>query len=115
MVSVSEFSRGRSVDVVDSQGVSAELLWPRFEEFSGKNNRYDVFTNNCEHLSSFLETGERHSPQVVGAVAGLVGGYVIGKGLELESPVAVTAIAIVGAIVGLNMATPKPGQPPVKA
>jgi len=36
------------------------------------NQQYALLNNNCEHLVSFVETGERKSPQVQGWVAAAV-------------------------------------------
>lgn len=54
---------------------TVQLAWMRLRE-----QRYDLFNNNCEHLAYWCKTGHHWSPQVnglkdvlkVGAVVGLI-------------------------------------------
>ncbi len=51
----------------------------RLNHVLNSNQTYALLNNNCEHLVSYVETGERKSPQVRGwaAAAAIVAGLVL--------------------------------------
>jgi len=51
----------------------------RLQAVLNTNRRYDLLLNNCEHVVSYVETGERKSPQLRGlaTAAVIIGGIVL--------------------------------------
>lgn len=55
---------------------TVRLAWARLRE-----QRYDLFNNNCEHLAYWCKTGRHHSPQVeslkTAVIAGVLAGAIV--------------------------------------
>lgn len=73
---VKQYAPGTALNPLET----VQLAWARLRE-----QRYDLFNNNCEHLAYWCKTGHHHSPQaetlkgairvgvLVGAIALLAG------------------------------------------
>jgi len=106
---LAKFADGRELHIRANGGVAESLLWRRFEIFK-KNSKYCPFTNNCEHLCNFLETGMRVSPQLQGGVAGFSFGCAAVRALKIGNGLAALGMVLISTLVGINVGAPKPGS-----
>lgn len=95
---LAQFTGGKPYRTVRARDVKQEELTARLERLLQARKPYNVLTNNCEQIASYLLTGVRESPQLsatliaaamgalvsggstnraVGAFAGGLGGLVI--------------------------------------
>lgn len=52
---------------------TVQLAWARLRE-----QRYDLFNNNCEHLAYWCKTGHHHSPQAESLKGAVMAGVLVG-------------------------------------
>lgn len=103
------FANGQEVHVIENGGISEQLLHERFEQCQADPN-YRLFGNNCEHLCSFLETGNATSPQLQGGVTGLASGVLATRALKIDNPLASLLVIGLSTYVGTKLGAPKPKQ-----
>lgn len=103
---VANFANGREISWCRNGGISIQLLMERFREFHDRNQEYGFLQNNCEQLSSFLETGKVDSPQVKGGLSGAFAGLATAKVLSIRSGWGLLALVVAGGVVGTKIAAP---------
>lgn len=94
-----DFSKNKLVKTARLSRHQREATLARLAEDSALRDRYNPFTNNCEHTITRAARGRADSPQLRGIAVGVLVGAV---GLALtRSP----AVAIGGFLLGKKLAT----------
>lgn len=109
---MTDFAAGQRPEVIRNGGIAEVLLWDRLEMFKTHQN-YRLFTNNCEHLCSFLETGQSESRQLRGGVLGFATGYAVTKYLGNSNIFLSLGLLAVTTTIGLKLGAPKARQSPL--
>ncbi|RBO82661.1 lecithin retinol acyltransferase family protein [Marinomonas aquiplantarum] len=104
VVGLEEFADGKAVKVISNQHTDVGELNARVQTLLSKETKYQLFSNNCEQVSSFLLTGKKYSPQIaatgVGFVGGFAGAYISGGKPNIKSALMFGALgALIGCLV----------------
>ncbi|MTI52400.1 MAG: hypothetical protein FH757_12295 [Alcanivorax sp.] len=77
---LAEFTNGKPYQVVRAQDVKREELLARLEKLLQARKPYNVLTNNCEQIASYVLNGVRESPQLSATlIAAAMGALVSGE------------------------------------
>lgn len=96
VIDVEDYSAGQSIKVVRTNVDNQELLEKRLKEILSTSANYQLLTDNCEHLASYLLYGRKTSPQIQAAFCGAIVGLILGQKMrtwERIALIAVTAMA----------------------
>ncbi|MEJ1421828.1 MAG: hypothetical protein Q2484_14985 [Candidatus Sedimenticola sp. (ex Thyasira tokunagai)] len=106
---VEAFAGGQEVKIVENGGICEQLLRDRLQ-LCQTDSKYRLFGNNCEHLCSYLESGDSKSPQLQGGVAGFAGGVMAIRALRVQNPWAAVGLIALTTYMGARIGAPKPQQ-----
>lgn len=95
---VAQFTDGKPYRIVRAKDVKPEELLSRLERVLKARKPYNVVTNNCEQIASYLLTGMRESPQLrVTFLTAVMGALLSGESASRLSG------AILGGLGGLAL------------
>lgn len=104
---IADFAGDRAIRIKPNGGnIPETLLWERLETFRN-NPHYDFFTNNCEYLCNFLETGAAFSTQLQGGMVGFAVGCAAVRYSNVENPLAAIGLIILTTCLGAKIGAPK--------
>ncbi len=86
--------------------INEDLLRERLKLFKNDPS-YRLFSNNCEHLSNYLESGMAKSPQLQGGVMGLLAGCIALKPLNVRNQWAALGLVALTTCVGIKANFPQ--------
>lgn len=81
-LSLEEYSEGKVIKVIHTNESDVAILQGRIEQIMQSAKRYNVLTDNCEHLASYLLLGRKLSPQLQATAVGAIVGLIIGRNMS---------------------------------
>ena len=79
MLSLEDYSEGKIVKVIHTENSNIAVLKQRIQQIGLSTNRYNVVSDNCEHIASYLIHGRKLSPQLQATFCGIVVGLLLGQ------------------------------------
>ena len=77
ITSIEQFAGGKEIRVVSTNSDNQPLLVNRLAEIYSSDTKYNLITNNCEHLANYIVNGQKFSPQIQVAVLGTLFGGIL--------------------------------------
>lgn len=96
---IEHFAGSQTPEVISNGYIAESVLWERFNQLK-KKSLYRLYSNNCEHVSNFLETGISGSKQLKYGVAGLATGYFVVRASGIKNPWLALGLVGLTTIVG---------------
>lgn len=84
IITVDEYSEGKTVGVIHTDIENKDLLQHRLKQILAANKTYSVFANNCEHIASYLIHGRRESRQLQTTLMCSLLGAVVSRNASLR-------------------------------
>ena len=91
VVSIKQFSAGKSIKIVKAENVDPLTLSARIKELMSGNTEYSLSDRNCQHIANYILTGNKKSPQLRWSItaASIAGIYALYRG---DNPIPYLAI-----------------------
>ncbi|ELV8595293.1 C40 family peptidase [Vibrio fluvialis] len=93
VITLEEYAAGQRIKVVRTSFGNQELLEKRLHEILSTSSSYQLLTDNCEHLASYLLHGRKASPQIQAAFCGAIIGLLLGRKMDSWQLVALIVIS----------------------
>jgi len=95
ITSMKDFSMGQPYRIIRRENVEREGLMDRVLELIGRNNSYQLLTNNCEHIANYILHGSKTSHQLQACAIGVGAGALLTRN---QNPwVKLLGVAVTGA------------------
>lgn len=79
IIDLEKFKSGESIQIIKTDNLDVDVLTGRINRILASNEKYCLFSNNCQHIANLLMYGKSTSPQLNRSLAFGAGGLVIGQ------------------------------------
>lgn len=100
ITSYHDYSEGKEVNVTSAYSADIQQIASRLKDIIGNDNRYQLLTNNCEHIAHHLIHGKKLSPQLQGAMLGMaISGGIASQVKNSNFPLWIAGGALIGLVL----------------